>query len=119
MQTKKELKDAYKQMKFQMGVFQIRNTVNHKIFIESSVNLTAIWNRHRVQLNFGSHPNVELQRDWKALGEDKFRYEILDEIQEVEGQQVDYRKQLKILEAMYMEELQPYGEKGYHVQPVK
>ena len=77
MKTTKELKDEYKQMKFKMGVFQIRNTVNDKIFVGSSTDLDAIWNRHRVQLNFGNHQNAELQNDWKELGPERFVYEIL------------------------------------------
>lgn len=30
MKSKKEIKDSYKEKKFQIGVFQIRNTVNNK-----------------------------------------------------------------------------------------
>ena len=56
--NRKELKDAYKQQKFKMGVFQIRNAVNQKILVESSINLDAIWNRYRFALNMGGHPNI-------------------------------------------------------------
>lgn len=47
MKTKKEIKDSYKQLKFKVGVFQIRNIINNKIYIESSTDLVAIWNRHK------------------------------------------------------------------------
>lgn len=114
MRTKKELKKAYKQLKFRMGIFQIRNTVNGKIFIESSVNLDAIWNRHRFQLNFGSHPNKALQEDWNTFGEEKFCFEILSELDEQEDSTANHAKELKTLEAMFIEELTPYGDKGYH-----
>mgnify|MGYP002383887052 CR=1 FL=1 len=60
--TQKELKEKYKQMKFPMGVFQIRNTVNGKIFVDSSTNLPAIWNRHKTQRDFHPLPVVELRR---------------------------------------------------------
>ncbi|TNE59786.1 MAG: GIY-YIG nuclease family protein [Bacteroidetes bacterium] len=115
MKTRKELKDAYKQMKFRMGVFQIRNTVNGKIYIESSVNLDAIWNRHRFQLNAGNHPNNVLQQDWNTYGESQFCYEILAELeQDEDGGARDYSKDLKALELLYVEELEPFGEKGYN-----
>lgn len=114
MKSRKELASAYKQMKFPMGVYQIRNTANGKIYVGSSVNLTAIWNRERIQLEMGSHPNTELQRDWKALGRTNFIYEILSEIDQKEGETLDYAKELKTLEALYLDELQPYGEKGYN-----
>lgn len=42
MKTKKELTEEYKQLKFKMGLFQIRNVINGKIFVESSINLYAI-----------------------------------------------------------------------------
>ncbi len=90
--TKKELKDQYKQMKFKMGVFQIRNIANGKIFIDSSIDLDSIWNRHKTQLNFGGHPNLELQKDWKTFGETGFAFEILAEIKEEEGKNIDYKK---------------------------
>jgi hypothetical protein len=118
MKTRKELKNEYKEMKFTMGVFQIRNTVNNKIFIESSNDLKAIWNRHRFQLNFGNHPNEALQQEWKEYGEDKFSYEILGEIKHTETPG-DYSKEIKLLEKMYIEELQPYDEKGYHLRSKK
>lgn len=118
MQSKKDIKEAYKQKKFQIGVYQIRNTVNNKVLIDSSIDLVAIWNRERFQLNFGNHPNTELQKDWKEYGEDKFSYEILAEIDQKEEGATNYKKEAKELEKMYIEELQPFGEKGYNV-PVK
>mgnify|MGYP001794883420 CR=1 FL=1 len=63
MNSKKKLKDEYKQQKISMGVFQIRNTINGKLYVGSSINLTAIWSRNRVELNFGNHRNVVLQSD--------------------------------------------------------
>ena len=114
MKTKKEVREEYKQMKFRMGVFQIRNTVNNKIFVEGSNDLVAIWNRHRFQLNFGNHPNKALQADWKELGEDKFKYEIIGEVEQTDTGNVDYRKEVKVLEEMLIEELQPFDEKGYN-----
>lgn len=112
--SKKELKEEYKSMKFRMGVFQVRNLLNNKIYIDSSVNLDKIWNRHRLQLNFGNHPNVLLQHDWKQYGEDNFVYEILGEVEETENSNLDYAKEVKVLEQMYIEELKPFDERGYN-----
>ncbi len=114
MKTKKELKQAYKHMKFRMGVFQIRNTVNDKIFIEGNIDLDSIWNRHRFQLNFGNHPNEALQLEWNTYGEAKFVYEILDEIKPSETEITNYNKEIKLLEQMFIDELQPFDDKGYH-----
>nr|WP_315201409.1 GIY-YIG nuclease family protein [uncultured Flavobacterium sp.] len=114
MKTKKEIKQEYKEIKFKIGVFQIRNSVNEKIYIESSNDLIAIWKRHRFQLNCGNHPNAELQKDWKEFGEDKFKFEIVSEIKQSDTENADNRKELKLLEEMYLEELNPFEERGYN-----
>ena len=38
-----------------MGGYQIRNAVNGKVLIETSIDLPSILNRHRAQLGFDSH----------------------------------------------------------------
>ena len=73
MKSNKQLKDEYKQLKFKIGVYQIRNIVNGKIFIDGTVNIEAIFNRQRLQLNFGNHPNSLLQDEWKTFGEKNFK----------------------------------------------
>ncbi|MFT3681526.1 MAG: GIY-YIG nuclease family protein [Ferruginibacter sp.] len=114
MKSNKDLKDEYKLLKPKIGVFQVRNTVNGKIFIDSSVNLDKIWNRHRVELNFGGHRNEKLQKEWKEFGEENFQFEILSEIEQEDNATVDYAKEAKQLAAMFIEELQPFGDKGYN-----
>jgi len=114
MKSNKELKDAYKQKKFSIGVFQIRNTVNGKVLVSSSVNLDAIFNRIRAELKFNGHRNEQLQKEWNAFGEEKFKFEVLSEIGQEENDRVDYESEVKKLEAMFIEEIQPFGEKGYN-----
>lgn len=114
MKTKKELKEEYNQIKPKIGVFQLRNLVNGKVFIDSSVNLDKIFNRHRVELNFGNHRNVSLQNDWNEFGEANFVYEILSEIKEEAGKNIDCAKEAKTLAKMFIEEARPLGDKGYN-----
>lgn len=119
MKTKKELRNIYKEKKFKIGVFQIRNTKNNKIFIDSSTDLDAIWNRYKFQLDFGSHLSKELQNDWKEFGEENFIFEILSEInQDDDDINIDYTKEVKELEKMFIEELQPFDEKGYNIRKI-
>lgn len=114
MKNNKALKEEYKQRKFRIGVFQLRNTASGKIFVGSSVNLDAIWNRIKTELKFNGHRNDALQKDWNAFGEDAFVFEILSELEQKEGDNVDYGKEVNKLEEMFIEELQPFGEKGYN-----
>jgi len=75
MKTRKELKEEFKQIKYKMGVFQIRNTVTGKIYIGSSLDLKAIWHAQKLQLDMGMHQNSDLQKDWKEYGPESFIYE--------------------------------------------
>ena len=120
MKSKKELKNSYKEMKFKIGVFQVRNTANQKIFVGSSTDMEAIWNRIRTELKFGSYPNAALQADWNTFGEENFVFEILSEIkQDDDNESVNYRKEARQLEQLYIEELQPFGDKGYNTRSKK
>lgn len=115
IRTKKELKEEYKLKKFKIGVFAVRNLLNGKIFIGSSVNLDAMWNRIQVQLNFGNYYNSQLQKDWKEFGPESFVYEIISEIKQDDNEEIrDYGTEVKQLEKLYIDELQPFGEKGYN-----
>lgn len=115
MKTNKELKNEYKQLKSKMGVFQIMNKRNGKILLDSSVDMDSRWNRHRTELKFGNHRNKALQSDWNENGEQVFAYEILSEIEHDESEVKNYANEVKELEALYGDELQPFDEKGYNM----
>lgn len=107
MKTKKEIKDEYKQMRFSMGVFQIRNLINGKIFIGSSVNLDKIWNRHKFQLEMNGHKSKGLQQDWNEQGAENFVFEVLEELKESDDSAADNQKDVALLEEMVVEKLKP------------
>ncbi|MCW3465031.1 GIY-YIG nuclease family protein [Chitinophaga nivalis] len=116
MSAKKELKQAYKEMQFRKGVFQLRNKRNNKVFIGSTMDLDRAWNSLRIQLMSGSHANEALQRDWQLQQGEDFIYEIVEVLQERDEPQTDYKQEIKTLEKLVMMELEPYGDKGYHQQ---
>ena len=97
-----------------MGVFQIRNFVNDKIFIASSVDVPGFINRTRFQLNADAHPSLALQRDWSEFGEENFAFEILEEVAPREQPDYNYRADVDFLEDLWLEKEQPYGDKGYN-----
>lgn len=113
MKTRKELKDAYKQMKTPMGVFQIRNIATNKILVDHSTDMASKWNRHKTELKFGSHRNKALQKDWNDLGEAQFVFEVLSELKMPDAENVNYRKELQTLQLMVLEELHIPNEGRY------
>ncbi|UUZ78858.1 GIY-YIG nuclease family protein [Paenibacillus sp. P26] len=60
---RKELIEEFKQMKTYMGVVQITNQRNGKIFIDSFSNLKNKWFTLKMQLDMGRFANAELQKD--------------------------------------------------------
>jgi hypothetical protein len=110
----KELKKAYRQTPPPMGVWQIRNLVNEKVLIGASLNLPGVSNRQQFQLQMGSHPNKQLQADWRQFGGASFVFEILDEITPNQEPGRDQRAELEFLEDLWLEKLEPYGERGYN-----
>ena len=105
MKTKKELKEAYKQMKIPMGVFQIKNIRNSKVLIDYSIDMESKWNRHKMELKFGNHRNRNFQKDWNEYGEENFVFDVLSELKKSEEENINYNKELKILQDMVIEEL--------------
>jgi hypothetical protein len=115
---KRELIRAYKESRRPMGVFQVRNTTDGRALVAASADLPAALNHHRAALRFGSHRNRELQRDWNALGPDAFAFEVLDTLTAPEDAPTyDPADDLAVLEALWLERLQPFGERGYHPPP--
>jgi hypothetical protein len=57
---KKAAKQAYKASHKPMGIFQIRNTANDRVFVDSSTNIPGKVNRHKFALNMGKHASKTL-----------------------------------------------------------
>jgi hypothetical protein len=110
--NKKEAIQNYKLNPPAMGVFQIRNLTNEKVFIGSSMNLKGIFNRHEFALKAGGHTNKALQKDWNELGSENFAFEVLEELEPRED--LDDKTELTFLEDLWLEKLEPYGERGYN-----
>lgn len=114
MTDKRELKKQYKQTLPPMGVYRLENLANGKVLVGSSRNLKGKANSYKFQLKQGTHMNRELQKDFNHYGEDSFAFEVVDYLETKDGPDHDYTDDLAALEEMWLEKLQPYGEKGYN-----
>lgn len=65
------------------GIYKITNTINEKVYVGQSKNLNTRFTNHLYRINRGEHHNEYLQRSFDKHGEDKFVYEILEEIEDL------------------------------------
>lgn len=117
--NKRELINKYKQTIQPMGIYQIRNIKNGRIYIGSAKDLRGRINSNKFQLKMGSHLNREMQKDFSEIGEKGFSFDVLDYLKPKEDLNYDYTEDLKILEEMWLEKIQPYNEKGYNSPKIK
>ena len=115
METKKDIKREYKERKKPTGVFQVKNTVNGKVLLGSSLNSEGSLNKHKFMLSIGTHQNKAIQEDWNEYGSDKFVFEILEIVKIKDDPNFNLSDELTILEQIWLEELQPFGERGYNI----
>lgn len=97
----KTLKDSY-------GIYQIRNLVNNKIYIGSTIQgfKKRLYN-HLYELRRNTHYSSYLQRAWNKYGEESFEFTIL----EVCDKSVIIQR-----EQYWLDELQPYKRNvGYNL----
>ena len=114
MKTRKELNREYQERPKSAGIFQIKNTVNGRVLLGSSLNLDGALNGHKFMLKIGSHRNKELLADWNEYGTEKFIFEIVEVVQVRDDPNFNLGDELTLLEMIWLEKLQPFGEKGYN-----
>ena len=115
--SQRDINREYKERQKPAGIYQIKNLANGKVLIGSSLNLEGPLNRHKFQLLSGRHPNEKLQKDWNECGPDKFSFEILEVAKIKDDPDFNLQDEVTLLEQIWLEKLQPFGEKGYNKQP--
>ena len=109
-----EIKRIYKQSTPAMGIYQIRNKVNGKIYVERSKNLEGTRKSREFELRMGTIVfNRELQRDLKEHGAGSFEFSVLDVLGEPNPGDNAERLLLE-LKLQWQEKLQPFDERGYN-----
>jgi hypothetical protein len=113
--SRKELNQEYMKRPKPAGVFQIKNTVNGKVLLGSSLNLEGPLNGHRFMLKIGSRLNKVLQQEWNEYGGEHFLFEILETVTVKDDPNFNLNDDLTLLEMIWLEKLQPFGERGYNL----
>lgn len=119
MINKAEAKKRYKETLQPMGIYQIKNLVNGKIFIGCSKNLNGKLNSHKFQLENNCHVIKELQKDFNQSGKENFSFDVIDYLEPKEGIAYDYTEDLAALEELWLEKIRPFEENGYNSKKQK
>jgi biotin operon repressor len=112
--TRSEIRKEYKEAPRQAGIFQVKNTVDGKILLGSSKNLHGPLNKHRFLLSIGRHWIKTMQEDWDRLGPDAFVFEVLEVLKQKDDPAFNLEDELTLLEQIWTERVQPFGEHGYN-----
>ncbi len=114
MDRKKELKEWYKHMKPDMGIFIIRCKSNNKCYIQATHDLRGVMNGTKVRLESNMHPCRELQKEWNELGQENFVIEILEHLEyDKDETKTDYKDELALLQMIWEEKLAKEGLEFY------
>jgi hypothetical protein len=109
-----EIKRLHKESTPDMGIYQIRNKANGKIFVENSRNLEGSRMSRMFQLRMGKVVvSPELQKDLSEFGAENFEFSVLA-VLTVPQQGENVVQSLAALELHWLEKLQPFGERGYN-----
>lgn len=110
MDRKKELKQAYKNYKPDMGVFVIKSNADKKCHVEESRDLKGDINSAMFKLDLGTHPNKALQKQWKERGRTAFAIDIPQKLEyDKDPSKTDYGEELAILKMLVKETLVKEG----------
>ena len=90
-----------------MGIYQIKNLVNGKVYIGSAVNFKNRFKTHKCLLKLNSHHSKHLQNAWNKYGEDNFKFEICEVL--------EFDEDLLRVEQYYLDFFEPWDrEVGYN-----
>ena len=106
---RKEMIKQYKEQLPTMGVFMVKNINDKRIFIKSASNMYNPFESTKFQLKMGSHYCRDLQSDYTRLGDEAFRYEVLDTLKRNENPFYDYKADLVELVNLWREKLADDG----------
>jgi group I intron endonuclease len=72
-----------------MGIYQIQNLVNGKVYIGSSINLDARRRNHFNDLKKNKHSNIKLQRAYNIHGQENFEFSVIEYVESINLLQIE------------------------------
>jgi len=85
-QSKKELKEQYRNREEIGGVYCIRCIAADRLWVKATTNLDSAKNRFAFNVSMNSSPETGMLESWKKYGASSFSFEVLEEIKKKETQ---------------------------------
>ena len=98
-----------------MGV--VRHRASGKALVVAGQDIPALLNRHLAQLRLNTHRNHSLQADWNEHRADAFEFAVLDTLEPKDAPDYDPTADLRVLEGLWIEKLNPFEPAGYQRRP--
>lgn len=102
------------------GVYRIRNTVNGKVYVGSSVDVHDRLRHHRESLARNTHINRHLQAAFNAYGADAFEFDVVDAIWDAKKKREagTLKAQLLGWEQLWIDHYESHKQdNGYNINP--
>lgn len=107
------LKAAYRQQAPALGIIALRHLPSGYALLERSRNAPGALNRHRFELNLGTHRNARLQADWRRDGAAAFHFDIIDSVKASGDPAFDAEAELDALLALHRAQWLEQGQPLY------
>ena len=99
-------------------MYQIRNIINNKRYIGSTVNFKTRWKGHRKALIEGTHHSFRLQNAWNKDDEKSFVFETIERLERENQTYLEFRPFILAREQFYKDLYKSYDKKyGYDICP--
>ena len=95
-QRKKEMLQAYKERRPQMGIVSYECTATGDVFLSAAKDTAADINGTTMKLESGFHPNKRLLELWTRYGQDGFSIRVVETLEYIDGVE-DYSDDLDAL----------------------
>lgn len=104
------------------GIYQIRNTLNQKVYIgQTTVCFIKRFWHHKWKLTDGTHDNKHLQAAWDKYGEQAFVFEVVHILQnneDIDSLEINYIRDFKATKCDFGYNILPGGQEKNLVQYV-
>jgi predicted GIY-YIG superfamily endonuclease len=97
--------DVKESAKYRAGVYIIRNTIDSRFYVGSSVNLYRRYQKHSKDLSKGCHHSIKMQRFVNRHGQNKLNFSVLEFCNPSETLKIEQR---------YLDKLQPFDSRGFN-----